>query len=130
MMAPGRTAFSGQRDLPFMAIPTKDDFEAAPEALLRGAYCLKIEDFFAPAARDLIGRFLSNFTESVVIAPAELVFSAKYQKRLSDAGRDPTRPWRANRPFRGVSAGRAGLGRSFDPDWLLPHASQSRQSVT
>lgn len=70
-----------------MAIPTKDDLEAAPEALLQGAYCSKPEDFFSPPARDLIGRFLANFTESLVITPAELVFSAKYQKRLNDAGR-------------------------------------------
>lgn len=70
-----------------MAIPTKDDLEAAPEALLEGAYCTRIEDFFSPGSRDLIGRFLTNFTESLVITPTELVFSAKYQKRLSDAGR-------------------------------------------
>ncbi|KIL99394.1 cAMP-binding protein [Paramagnetospirillum magnetotacticum MS-1] len=70
-----------------MAIPTKDDVEAAPEALLEGAYCTKVEDFFSPGSRDLIGRFLTNFTESLVITPTELVFSAKYQKRLNDAGR-------------------------------------------
>jgi hypothetical protein len=70
-----------------MAIPTKDDLEAAPEALLEGAYCTKVEDFFSPGSRDLIGRFLTNFTESLVITPTELVFSAKYQKRLNDAGR-------------------------------------------
>jgi hypothetical protein len=70
-----------------MAIPTKDDLEAAPEALLEGAYCAKVEDFFSPGSRDLIGRFLTNFTESLVITPTELVFSAKYQKRLNDAGR-------------------------------------------
>lgn len=70
-----------------MAISTKEDIDAAPEALLDGAYCAKIEDFFSPGSRDLIGRFLTNFIESLVITPTELVFSAKYQKRLSDAGR-------------------------------------------
>jgi hypothetical protein len=70
-----------------MAIPTKDDLEAAPDALLEGAYCTKVEDFFSPGSRDLIGRFLTNFTESLVITPTEMVFSAKYQKRLNDAGR-------------------------------------------
>lgn len=70
-----------------MAIPTKDDLEAAPEALLEGAYCTKVEDFFSAGSRDLIGRFLTNFTESLIITPTELVFSAKYQKRLNDAGR-------------------------------------------
>lgn len=70
-----------------MALPTRDDPEAGPEALLEGAYCTKLEDFFSPGSRDLIGRFLTNFTESLVITPTELVFSAKYQKRLSDAGR-------------------------------------------
>ncbi|WP_096702286.1 hypothetical protein [Magnetospirillum sp. 15-1] len=70
-----------------MASPIRDDLEAAPEALLEGAYCAKLEDFYSPGSRDLIGRFLTNFTESLVITPTELVFSAKYQKRLSDTGR-------------------------------------------
>ncbi|CAA7622209.1 hypothetical protein [Magnetospirillum sp. SS-4] len=70
-----------------MAIPTKDDIEAASEVLPDGAYCTKVEDFFSPGSRELIGRFLTNFVESLIITPTELVFSAKYQKRLSDAGR-------------------------------------------
>jgi hypothetical protein len=70
-----------------MAIPTKDDLDSAPDTLPEGAYCTRIEDFFSAGSRDLIGRFLSNFTESLVITPTELVFSAKSQKRLGDSGR-------------------------------------------
>ncbi|OAN56040.1 hypothetical protein A6A04_10240 [Paramagnetospirillum marisnigri] len=70
-----------------MALPTKEDVDAAPEALLDGAYCTKVEDFYSAGSRDLIGRFLTNFIESLVITPTELVFSSKYQKRLNDAGR-------------------------------------------
>jgi hypothetical protein len=70
-----------------MAVPNKEDVEAAPETLLAGAYCTKLDDFFSVGSRDLIGRFFTNFIESLIITPTELVYSAKYQKRLSDAGR-------------------------------------------
>ena len=70
-----------------MSTPSKEDVEAAPEALLDGSYCTSIEDFFSTGSRDLIGRFFTSFIESVVITPTELVFSAKSQKRLNDAGR-------------------------------------------
>ncbi|MBI3444810.1 MAG: hypothetical protein HY055_05510 [Magnetospirillum sp.] len=70
-----------------MAIVSKDDAETAPDSLLEGAYCTKAEDFFSIGARDLIGRFLTSFTESLIITPTELVYSSKYQKRLSDSGR-------------------------------------------
>jgi len=61
--------------------------EAAPEAPPDGSYCTTIEDFFSTGSRDLIGRFFTSFIESVVITPTELVYSAKAQKRLNDAGR-------------------------------------------
>ncbi|MDO8608744.1 MAG: hypothetical protein Q7R40_19605 [Phaeospirillum sp.] len=70
-----------------MSVPPKEDIETAPEALLDDSYCTSIEDFYSPGSRDLIGRFLTNFVESLVITPTELVFSAKSQKRLNDAGR-------------------------------------------
>ena len=70
-----------------MSVPSKEDMEAAPDVLLDGSYCTKIEDFFSAASRDLIGRFLTSFIESLVITPTELVYSAKCQKRLNDAGR-------------------------------------------
>ena len=61
--------------------------EAAPEAPPDGSYCTTIEDFFSTGSRDLIGRFFTSFMESVIITPTELVYSAKAQKRLNDAGR-------------------------------------------
>ncbi|MGE5502836.1 MAG: hypothetical protein ACM31L_00290 [Actinomycetota bacterium] len=70
-----------------MAVPSKDDIEAASDVVLDGAYCTAVEHFFNPGARDLIGRFLPGFLDGLVITPTELVHSAKYQKRLHDAGR-------------------------------------------
>ncbi|TAN70162.1 MAG: hypothetical protein EPN20_05890, partial [Magnetospirillum sp.] len=70
-----------------MSNPSKEDIEAAPDALLDGSYCTSIDDFFSTGSRDLIGRFLTSFIESLIITPTELVFSAKSQKRLNDAGR-------------------------------------------
>ena len=70
-----------------MSAPTKEDVDATPDILLDGSYCTKVEDFFSAGSRDLIGRFLTNFIESLVITPTELVYSAKCQKRLNDAGR-------------------------------------------
>jgi hypothetical protein len=70
-----------------MAEPRKDELDAAPESLLEGSYCTAIEHFFSTASRDLIGRFLTSFVDSLFITPTELVHSAKYQKRLHDAGR-------------------------------------------
>ncbi|MEW5728006.1 MAG: hypothetical protein AB1918_09290 [Pseudomonadota bacterium] len=65
----------------------KDDVEAGADALLADSYCTQVEDFFRPAARDLAGRYLANFLDGLVITPTELMHSAKYQKRLHDAGR-------------------------------------------
>ena len=70
-----------------MSTSRKEDNEATPDPLLDGSDCNSIEDFFSIGSRDLIGRFFTNFIESVVITPTELVFSAKAQKRLNDAGR-------------------------------------------
>ncbi|CAA7617049.1 conserved hypothetical protein [Candidatus Terasakiella magnetica] len=70
-----------------MSTPTKEDLEAAPEALLDESYCKKVDDLFTVGSRDLIGRFFTSFTDSLIITPTELVYSAKYQKRLNDAGR-------------------------------------------
>ncbi len=65
----------------------KEEADAVGEVLLESSYCTKTEDFFAQPARDLISRYLSSFLDQLVITPAELVHSAKYQKRLNDAGR-------------------------------------------
>jgi hypothetical protein len=70
-----------------MAVPTKEDLEAAPDVLLEGSYCTAVEHFFKVESRDLIGRFLTSFVDMLIITPTELVHSAKYQKRLHDSGR-------------------------------------------
>jgi len=70
-----------------MAVPGRDDVEAAPDSLLDSAYCTKTEDFFSAASRDLIGRFLSAFLESWILTPTELVHSARSLRRLNDSGR-------------------------------------------
>lgn len=70
-----------------MATLTKEEMDGAPEAMLDGSYCIAVEDFLSVGSRDLIGRFLTSFLESLVITPTELVYSAKCQKRLNDAGR-------------------------------------------
>lgn len=63
------------------------DVESGSDDLLSDSYCTEIDHLFSLASRDLIGRYLANFLFSLVLTPTELVFSAKYQKRLSDAGR-------------------------------------------
>jgi hypothetical protein len=70
-----------------MAVPSIRESGAAPDVLLDSSYCTTVDDFFTMGARDLIGRFLSNFLDGLVITPTELVHSAKYQKRLHDTGR-------------------------------------------
>ncbi|MGE5545346.1 MAG: hypothetical protein ACM33T_00495 [Solirubrobacterales bacterium] len=70
-----------------MATVTKVDTDVASDIRLADSHCMRTEDFFSVAARDLVGRYLTNFLDGLVITPTELVHSAKYQKRLHDAGR-------------------------------------------
>lgn len=70
-----------------MNAPIKDDSDQVGEALLEASYCTKPEDFFSLAAREMLSRYLPSFLEQLVITPGELVHSARYQKRLNDAGR-------------------------------------------
>lgn len=75
------------RDGEVMSNVTKEETESGSDILLAESYCTEVEHFFQPAARDLIGRYLANFLDGLVITPSELVHSSKYQKRLHDAGR-------------------------------------------
>ena len=70
-----------------MGAPRKEEVEAATDSVVEASYCSKIEDFFSPASRDMIGRYLAGFLDQLVITPTELIHSAKYQKRLHDVGR-------------------------------------------
>jgi hypothetical protein len=70
-----------------MSEPGKDEADGAIDALIEASYCNTIEDFRTPAARDVMGRYLSTFLYQLVITPNELIHSAKHMKRLSDAGR-------------------------------------------
>jgi hypothetical protein len=69
-----------------MAAPMKDDVDAIDD-LVEASFCTSVEHFFTPAARDLLGRYLGSYCDQLIITPAEMVHSAKYQKRLHDAGR-------------------------------------------
>lgn len=70
-----------------MSTVTKEDVETGADSLLSESYCTEMEHFLGAASRDLIGRYLTNFLDGLIITPTELVHSAKYQKRLHDAGR-------------------------------------------
>jgi hypothetical protein len=61
--------------------------DSGDNALILASYCTKFEDFFTPAARDLVARYLPGFMDQLVITPTELLHSAKYQKKLAEAGR-------------------------------------------
>jgi len=70
-----------------MAEPAKEEAEGVADGLIEASYCTAVEDFFSPAARDVIGRYLASFLYQLIITPTELVYSAKHLKRLNDAGR-------------------------------------------
>jgi hypothetical protein len=70
-----------------MSRSSKDEIDSIAEGVIEQSYCTKVDDLFTPATCDLIGRYLGNFLNQLVITPTELVHSAKYQKRLHDAGR-------------------------------------------
>ncbi len=70
-----------------MSTPTKEDLDSIADGVIEQSYCATVDDLFKPASCDIIGRYLGNFLNQLVITPTELVHSAKYQKRLHDAGR-------------------------------------------
>jgi hypothetical protein len=61
--------------------------DSGDNALILASYCTSFDDFFKPASRDLVARYLPAFLDQLVITPTELLYSAKYQKKLSEAGR-------------------------------------------
>ena len=69
-----------------MSEPIKDDVDAVDD-LVEASYCTSVADFFTPAARDMLGRYIGGFCDQLVITPIEMLHSAKYQKRFGDAGR-------------------------------------------
>ena len=56
------------------------------QTLAKAAYCTEPHHFYAPHARDLIGRLLRNFLDSLRITPTELLHSVAYQRKLMMAG--------------------------------------------
>ncbi len=66
---------------------SKEEGESGADTLLADSFCVDVADFFRPAARDLVGRYLAGFLDGLIITPTELLHSAKYQRRLHDAGR-------------------------------------------
>lgn len=65
----------------------REDIDATGDDIVDASFCTRTEDFFSPASRDVVGRYLGGFLDQLIITPTELVHSAKYQKRLHDAGR-------------------------------------------
>ncbi len=57
----------------------------AAEAAAPG-YCTCVEDFFTPAARDLIGRFCRTFLDQYCLTPTELLHSPEHQNKLDSLG--------------------------------------------
>ncbi len=51
------------------------------------AYCTRVEDFYAPNARDMVGKILAGFLNQSVLTPGELLYSYKALKRLNYSGR-------------------------------------------
>ena len=54
------------------------------QTLAKAAYCTKPQHFFAPHARDLIGRLLRPFLDNMRITPTELLHSVTYQRNLNN----------------------------------------------
>ena len=70
-----------------MSDPVREDVDTAGDDVVEASFCTKTEDFFSPASRDVVGRYLGGFLDQLIITPTELLHSSKYQKRLHDAGR-------------------------------------------
>ena len=56
------------------------------QTLAKAAYCTEPHHFYAPHARDLIGRLLRSFLDNQRITPTELLHSVAYQRKLMTAG--------------------------------------------
>lgn len=50
-------------------------------------YCLKVEDFYRPQARRMVGMLAHHILEGAGITAFDLIYSPAYQRQLMDAGR-------------------------------------------
>ena len=54
--------------------------------LAKAANCKTVKDFYAPRAREVIGRICRPFLDHLIVTPTELLHHREYQKRFELAG--------------------------------------------